>query len=624
MALKLPDRLLALLLGALVLAAPVAWPADVGALTSLGRDSAKADEPLPPEVVFTFLPEATAPDRIEVRVGVHKDYYLYRSRLKFEVAEGQPVALGTPALPKGDMKTDEYFGEQEVYHHDFVVQLPVVRGSREAFTLPLKLSWQGCWEGGLCYLPTTKTFDVQMPPAKAVSALPAGGGSVAGSADGYVSAQDSLAGRIRSGNLLVMAGLFFLAGLALAFTPCVLPMVPIVAGIILGSGDKVTRGRAFGLSLAYVLGMALTYTIAGVAFAAAGQQAQTLFQQPWIIGLFAALFIAMSLSMFGLFTVQMPSFIQTRLTELSNRQQGGHIAGVVLMGALSALIVTTCVGPALVAALTVISQSGQVARGGLALFSMAIGMGVPLLVVGASAGKLLPKAGAWMDTVKQLMGVMMLGVAVWMLARILPERVAFALWLVPVAALAGVLHRASARSRGGRIAARFAGSLAAVYAVLMVIGVIRGATDPLRPLQAAAPHAELPFERIKTLDELNARVATAAAGGKSVMLDFYADWCVACKEMEKYTFPQDSVRAALANTVWLQADVTANDEADQQLLKHFGIFGPPTIAFYGPDGVERRNFRVVGFMKADEFGPLAQQATSGPAAGAVASALPSR
>ncbi|MDR2214829.1 MAG: protein-disulfide reductase DsbD [Nevskiaceae bacterium] len=609
----LPALLIASLALTLALAAPAAWAADIGTLAGLGRDSAaKSGEPLPPDVVFTIRPEATAPDRIEVRIGVHKDYYLYRSRLKFEAPEGQPVSLGTAALPKGEIKSDEYFGEQEVYLSDFIATIPVVRGSREAFTLPLKISWQGCWEGGLCYLPTTKTFDIEMPAATAVAALPAGGGGgVAGTGGGYVSEQDSLAGMIRGGNIFAMTGLFFLAGLALAFTPCVLPMVPIVAGIILGDGSTAAnRSRAFGLSLAYVLGMAATYTIAGVAFAAAGQQAQTLFQQPWIIALFAALFVAMSLSMFGLFTVQMPSFVQTRLTELSNRQQGGRIAGVVAMGALSSLIVTTCVGPALVAALTVIGQSGQMARGGLALFSMAIGMGVPLLVVGASAGKLLPKAGPWMDTVKQVMGAMMLGVAVWMLSRVVPERVAFALWLVPVGALIAVLVFSSARSRGGRIVARFAATMVAVYAVLLGVGLIKGATDPLRPLQAAAPHASLPFERIKTLDDLNARIAAASAGGKSVMLDFYADWCVSCKEMEKYTFPQDPVREALSNTVWLQADVTANDEADQQLLKHFGIFGPPTIAFYGSDGQERRNYRVVGFMKADEFGPLAAQAVA--------------
>jgi thiol:disulfide interchange protein DsbD len=277
------------------------------------------------------------------------------------------------------------------------------------------------------------------------------------------------------------------------------------------------------------------------------------------------------------------------------------------MGALSALIVTTCVGPALVAALSVIGQSGQVARGGLALFAMAIGMGVPLLAVGASAGQLLPRAGAWMETVKQAMGALMLMVAVWMLSRLLPAKVIMWLWMIPLAALAIILVRATWRTKGGRLVARTVATLVAVYAVLIGIGAVLGATNPLRPLQATV-QVDLPFERIKSVDDLNARVAAAQAAGKTVMLDFYADWCVSCKEMEHYTFPEETVRAALANTVWLQADVTANDETDQALLKHFGIFGPPTIAFYGTDGAERRQYRVVGYMKADEFAPLARQA----------------
>jgi len=320
------------------------------------------------------------------------------------------------------------------------------------------------------------------------------------------------------------------------------------------------------------------------------------------------LFVAMSLSMFGFFTVQMPSFIQTRLSEMSNQQKSGSYVGVVVMGALSALIVTTCVGPALVAALSVIGQSGQMARGGVALFSMAIGMGVPLLVVGASAGQLLPKAGPWMDMVKQVFGALMLAVAVWMLSRVLPERIALLAWMVPLVALGIVLYRARLRSGAGRGVARALGTVAGVYAVLLAVGYFRGATDPLRPLQAAAAHVDLPFQRIKSLDDLNAQIAQANAAGKSVMLDFYADWCVSCREMEKYTFPQPQVRSALANTVWLQADVTANDEVDQALLKHFGIFGPPSIIFYGKDGQERREFRVVGFMKASEFAPLTVRA----------------
>jgi thioredoxin:protein disulfide reductase len=568
---------------------------------------------LPPDEAFKVGAVATAPDRIEVIFTVAKDFYLYREKMKFAAADGQPAALGKPDLPNGDIKEDDYFGKQEVYHHDVVARLPVSRGSLDAFVLPINVSYQGCWEGGVCFPPITKTFNVQMPAATAVSTLPLDGAAAGGSASGaepYVSKQDMLANLIRDGNILLMAGAFFLAGLALAFTPCVLPMVPIVAGIIAGEGAGVTRWRGFSLSLAYVLGMAATYTAAGVAFAAAGQQAQTLFQQPWIIILFAALFVAMAISMFGFYTVQMPAFIQSRLAAMSNQQKAGNYVGVVVMGALSALIVTTCVGPALVAALSVIGQSGKIARGGFALFSMAMGMGVPLLVVGASAGQLLPRAGAWMDTVKQAFGALMLAVGVWMLSRILPERISFLLWMLPLVALAIIFARAGVKSPGARILLRGLGAVAAVYALFILFGAFKGATDPLRPLQAAAAHETLPFQRIKSLEDLNAKVAAASAGGKSVMLDFYADWCVSCKEMEFKTFPQPAVREALANTVWLQADVTANDATDQALLKHFGIYGPPTIAFYGADGVERRNFRVVGFMKAEEFAPLAVQATT--------------
>lgn len=571
------------------------------------QTAAPAEDYLDPDVAFRVGAIATAPDRIEVIFQVAPKYYLYRHRMTFKVGEGQPVALGTPDLPKGKMKTDEYFGTQEVYLQDVTAKLPVSRRTKEAFTLPIEVGWQGCTEG-LCYSPTTKVFQVKLPEATAVAELPAGGGSAVSGGGGYVSEQDRLAGMIRDGNIFLMAGAFFLAGLLLSFTPCVLPMVPIVAGIIAGQGTTVTRARAFSLSVAYVLGMAATYTAAGVGFAAAGQQAQTLFQQTWIILLFSALFVAMALSMFGFFTVQMPSFIQTRLTAMSNEQKAGSYAGVAVMGALSALIVTTCVGPALVAALSVIGQSGQIARGGLALFAMAIGMGMPLLVVGASAGQLLPRAGAWMDTVKQAMGAMMLVVAVWMLSRVLSPTLTMWLWIVPLAALVVILVRATFRTPGGRAVARTLAVLVGAYAVLIGIGAVRGSTNPLHPLQAAAPQVDLPFQRIKSVEDLTARISEANAAGQTVMLDFYADWCVSCKEMEHYTFPQAPVRDVLSNTLWLQADVTANDATDQALLKHMGIFGPPTIAFYGLDGQERRDYRVVGFMKAEEFATVAGSA----------------
>ena len=611
MRLLAPLRALNLLCAAVLLLAPslplTAVAADAAQLTGL---TTPKDDFVDVDVAFKVTASATAADRIEVDFVVLKGYYLYRNKMKFAVDADQPAALGAPDLPTGETKEDEYFGKQEVYHHDVVARLPVSRSSKAAFTLPLKVTYQGCAEAGLCYAPQTKTFQVAMPEANATSTLPAAASSVsAGAGGGYVSEQDRLANLIRTGNVFLMVGAFFLAGLLLSFTPCVLPMVPIVAGLITAGGASVTRTRAFLLSLAYVLGMAATYTAAGVAVAAAGQQAQTLFQQTWIILLFAALFVAMAASMFGFFTVQMPSFVQTRLSEMSNQQKSGNYAGVAVMGALSALIVTTCVGPALVAALSVIGQSGQMLRGGVALFSMAMGMGVPLLVVGASAGQLLPRAGAWMDTVKQVFGALMLAVAVWMVSRVVPEKYALLLWMLPLLAVAIVLEMSQLKSAAGRGITRVLATIAVVYAVLLGVGFTQGSTDPLQPLQAKAEeHVQLPFQRIKSLDDLNAQVAAANAAGKTVMLDFYADWCVSCKEMEKYTFPTPEVRNQLANTVWLQADVTANDDIDKALQKHFGIVGPPTIAFYGKDGVERREFRVVGFMKAGEFAPLVARA----------------
>ena len=390
-------------------------------------------------------------------------------------------------------------------------------------------------------------------------------------------------------------------------------MVPILSGIIAGGGASVTTSRAFALSLTYVIGMSLTYTAAGIVGAAMGHEVQALFQQWWVLALFAAVFVAMALSMFGLFTVQMPAAVQTRLAGLSNRQSAGTFGGVAVMGALSALIVTTCVGPALVAALLVISQTGQIVRGGAALFAMSIGMGTPLLVVGASAGKLLPKAGAWMDFVKKLFGAMMLAVAAWMLARIVPERVALLLWAVPALALAWLLWF-ELKSRSATVwAVRAAGVAVGLYGVALAAGSALGGTDPLSPIPAFAHQArQLPFRRIRTVAELERAVQDASAAKHGVLLDFSADWCTSCKEMERWTFTDPTVQGALANVSLLRADVTADNADDQALLKHFGIIGPPTIAFYGADGRERSELRVVGYMKADAFAARARAALQSP------------
>jgi thioredoxin:protein disulfide reductase len=587
-------------------------------LRSLLGSGAKSDADfLPADQAFVFSTASTSRDRVQLRWDIADDYYLYRDKVTVRTT-ATDVQLGSVSIPGGERKHDEYFGEQVVFHDQMLADVPVVAAAGVA-EVPLEVTYQGCADAGLCYPPIRKTVVVMLAST-----------AVAAAADGTPqpmrSEQDLLADKIRDGNLLAVLATFFGFGLLLAFTPCVLPMVPILSGIIVGAGGgkPVPRSRAFTLSLAYVLGMALTYTIAGAAFAAAGQQAQAFFQKPWMIALFAALFVWLALGMFGLFNLQVPGWLQERVSRLSDKQQQGTLIGTAIMGALSSLIVTACVAPPLVASLAVIGQSGDVFRGGAALFAMSLGMGAPLLLVGASAGELLPRAGAWMDTVKQVFGILMLGVAIWMLSRILPGPITLALW----AALAFVtgywllMMGGRDKNRGATVVRRGFGALAAIYGVLMLVGALSGRSDPLQPLAgvfgtpagspgtaaSGAAYAGAHFKRIKSVADLDAAIAAANAAGKTLMLDFYADWCVSCKEMEKYTFSEPSVQAALANTVLLQADVTANDSADQALMQRFGILGPPSILFFGRDGAEKPDYRVVGFKPADEFAPHVQQA----------------
>ncbi len=579
---------------------------------------------LPMAQAFVLGATSPSPDRVILTWQVADGYYLYRDKIKVTAPDGA-ATLGALATPAGEVHTDEYFGEQVVFRGDVEVIVPVSAppGTRE---LALDVAFMGCADAGLCYPPTTQRLTVRLATPGAGVDGPAATTTTTQGATPRVSEQDALAERIRSGNLLAVLATFFGAGLLLAFTPCVLPMVPILSGIIVGAGrDRpVSRGRAFSLSVAYVMGMALTYTIAGAVFAAAGQQAQAFFQKPWIIVVFAALFVLLALAMFGVFTLQVPAALQARLNDASNRQRQGTLAGTAVMGALSSLIVTACVAPPLVAALAVIGQSGDVLRGAAALFALSLGMGVPLLLVGASAGQLLPKAGAWMDAVKVVFGVMLLGVAIWMLGRVLPGALTLALWAV-LAFVSGfwlvTLRPGEAGSGSGAVAVRRGlGALAMVYGVLLLVGALAGRSDPLQPLAglgtggdghaaAAASHPE--FVRVKTVADLEREVAAARAAGRPAMLDFYADWCVACKEMERYTFSDAGVQAEFARARLLQADVTANDAEDQALLQRFGILGPPTIVFFGADGQERPEFRVVGFKKADEFRAHAAAAFGG-------------
>ncbi len=563
---------------------------------------------LPPDVAFRLAAVPEGPTRVRLSWAIAEGYYLYQSRLKF--ASSTPgVTLSKPELPAGDTKNDEYFGKQVVYHKDLIAHIGFTRSGAAGQPLALAVTYQGCATAGLCYPPITKQFTLSMPGSGA--AVIGAGKSGGSGGKPFVSDQDRLARMIRTGSVAAILATFFGLGLLLAFTPCVLPMVPILSGLIAGQGPKITTGRAFSLSLTYVLGMALTYTVAGAAFAAAGRQVQAVFQQPWIILLFAALFIALALSMFGFYTLQMPAAIQSRLSDSSNKQRAGTFGGVAVMGALSALIVTACVAPALVGALLVISQGGDVIRGALALFAMSLGMGTPLLIIGTSAGKILPRAGAWMDTVKQLFGALMLGVAAWMLSRLVSDRIALLLYSVPFLAAFLVLWKV--QNRGSvRLLGRAAALAAGLYAILLGVGAARGATDPLHPLARPAllSAGELKFAPVANVADLDRAVRTASSSGQAVLLDFYADWCTSCKEMERYTFTNPRVHEALSKMTLLRADVTANNSDDQALLKRFGIFGPPTIAFYGGDGRERSNYRVVGYMPADAFATVLSRATA--------------
>jgi len=641
--------------------ATVSVPASADSKTPTGIAAAlhaaqqKSGEPdfLSPDEAFRFSALADGPDSIRLIWGVTDGYYLYRARIKAS-SDGTQVKLGELTLPTGETKMDEYFGKQEVYHHDVVGAISVARSSSGDLAVPLKVTYQGCASAGLCYPPITKVVNVVLPSPgggathtgggsgatasgtsaamishatggfgadSGAAASAAGADTVAAGTGAFVSEQDKLAILIRDGNLAAVLATFFGIGLLLSLTPCVLPMIPILSGIIVGQGGRVTPARGFSLAFTYAQGMALTYAAAGAIFVLVFKQApQAFFQQPWIIMLFVALFVALAFAMFGAYTLQMPSALQTRLTDVSNQQKSGSYVGCFVMGALSALVVTACVAPALIAALSVISQTGKIARGAAALYVTGLGMGVPLLLVGASAGSLLPKVGPWMDTVKSLFGVLFLALAIYFLQPLISASVGMLLWSA-LAVIAGFwIFALEARDGGPAPAAiRAAGLLALVYGIILLIGVAAGSNDPLQPLStlrasngsspaAATKESALAFETIKSLDDLNKRVAAATAAGRPVMLDFYADWCTSCKEMERYTFSDKTVQAALSNAVLLHADVTKNDAVDQELLQHFGIFGPPTIAFYGPDGEERRNFRVVGYMKAAEFASLASRA----------------
>ncbi|WP_177419314.1 protein-disulfide reductase DsbD [endosymbiont of Lamellibrachia barhami] len=587
-------------------------------------------ELLAPEEAYKLA--VTVEDGTHLRLlwNIADGTYLYYDKIKLQLADNDNVVLGSYTLPEPEIKKDTItpegkIGDVPVYHDGIDLSVPLIRGSSAAENVTLEVAYQGCAEIGVCYPPIRKTFDLALPTlASTAVATPMQAASTppppAAVENQPISELDEIAATLEGSSTLVVVGVFFMLGLGLAFTPCVFPMIPILSGIIAGQGKHITTRKAFTLSLVYVLAMALTYTVAGVLAGLFGENLSAAFQNPWILSTFALIFVLLALSMFGFYELQLPSGLQSKLTDISNKQQGGSLFGVAIMGFLSALIVGPCVAPPLAGALIYIGQTGDAVLGGLALFALSMGMGAPLIAIGTSAGKLLPRAGSWMDAVKAVFGVTMLGVAILMLERIIPADIAMFLWgmlLVVSAIYMGALRHLEIEAGGWQKLWKGLGMVFLIYGALLLVGAAAGGKDTLQPLRGLgfgsgggeqAAHG-LTFKRIKNLDDLQREVRVASTAGKSVMLDFYADWCISCKEMEKYTFSDPEVIAALRNTVLLQADVTANDAQDKALLQgHFGMPGPPAIFFYGSDGKERKAYRVVGYQEAGVFAPHVREA----------------
>jgi thiol:disulfide interchange protein DsbD len=591
---------------------------------SLLIGAARAEDLLRPEQAFQFSARVLDPQTLAVRYDIAPGYYMYREKFRFEAP---PAQLGAAELPPGTLKDDEIFGKVETYRERVEIKLPLIALGPLPATVTLKATSQGCADIGVCYPPQEQIAQLRLASLSSSSGLgttPGAGtdrpsnpflGADQTSATTTGTDETRIASLLASGGFWVIVLSFFGFGVALAFTPCMLPMIPILSGIVVGKGTSVTRGRMLVLTLTYIFGMAITYAAAGIAAGLSGSMLSVALQNPWVLGAFGALFVLLALSMFDLFELQLPSALQTWLSERSNRMPGGRHAGVFVMGVLSALIVGPCIAPPLAGALLFIAERGEVALGGSALFAMALGMGVPLVGVGLSAGALLPKAGPWMQAVKNFFGVVLLGVAIWIVSPVTPVVLQMLAWGALLIFSAIFLHAIDPLPPSASGYRRFwkgIGVIALLAGASLLLGALAGGRDILQPLarlrvaDAAAPDsgtvnsdAVVRFERVTSVQNLGARLRDT--GGRPVMLDFYADWCVSCKEMERFTFSDAGVRKRLAKFVLLKADVTANNADDKALLKRFSLFGPPGIIFFDSQGREINGLRVIGFQEASRF-----------------------
>jgi len=610
----------------------VGTASDAGGVLSRLRKLTAEPEFLPVDQAFKVSVRARDAHTLVAEFVPAKGYYLYRNKLGVMPAAGSGVVVKSLTLPRGEIKNDPNFGDTEVFYTPVqaVVVLGRKRGGEEHVSV--EASFQGCAEAGLCYPPEHKRFDVVLaafdsgappqrapakPPAAAAAStpgptaesLPTTDQSMPAAVTAPVDESSRVAKILRERSFWGVVASFFGFGILLSFTPCMFPMIPILSGIIVGQGHRVSRGHALLLTSVYVLGMAVTYAAAGVAAGLSGTLLASALQTPWVLGAFAVLFVALALSMFGLYELQLPTALQSSLSDASNRMRGGTYWGVLAMGVLSAVIVGPCVAAPLAGALLYINQTRDAVLGGSGLFAMALGMGVPLLAVGASAGTLMPRAGAWMQTVKNFFGVVLLGLAVWIVAPILPAVVQMLLWAGLLICAAIYLHALDPlphNASGYRKLWKGLGVIALLLGVALLIGALSGGRDILQPLAGlrtagSAGDAVQPgpqFVKVVSIADLEQKLTQAA--GRPVMLDFYADWCVSCKEMERFTFTDPKVRARMERMLLLKADVTANSREDAALLQRFGLFGPPGTIFFDADGNELAR-RVIGFQPAEQF-----------------------
>ena len=581
--------------------------AKIGMQSVVDKVSPISDEPLPADEAFAFSIEAIDANTLMATWQIHPEYYLYNDKFFFDIKGAE---FGDIVFPKGKEKDDPLFGKVQIHKGQLNVEIPLKNIQSQQITFIAK--YQGCWLGGICYPPLEKTTNIVLPiqgaeatvvepVAVVVNNTPTNPPTI------ELNETDKIAALLQQDNILLVLASFFGFGLLLSLTPCVFPMIPILSGIIVGQKGEVTTRKALIMSIVFVLAMSVTYSIAGVLAGYFGENLQVLFQTPWILVVFALIFVALAFSMFGYYEIQLPASIQGKIAKISNKQEGGHLIGVAIMGFLSALIVGPCVAPPLAGALIYIGQTGDAVLGGLSLFVMSLGMGAPLLAIGAGVSK-LPKAGSWMDNVKYVFGILMLAVAIWLLDRIISPVVSLALWATlfsfsPIAM--GVLNSLTNTPTPWQRIFKAIGLLVLAYGILLWGLVARGGGDMLAPLSGygtstQSEQVHVRFEKIKSNSDLDRILLKAKTNNQIVMLDFYADWCISCKELERFVFSNIKVVNAMKNHIALQADVTANDATDKALMARFNIIGPPAILFFN-NGVEKRAQRIVGEINAQGY-----------------------